>query len=98
MLRPLVALAYVDRVMESRVVDLFVIVPLVGRVFVLTVLFVGGVVGFALYRARDLDALLFAGRIREVGRWTVFGGDRQVMLGHVGCHWLGRRDFGTRCG
>jgi hypothetical protein len=63
-------------------------------------LFAGRMVGFTLDRARDVDVLLFARciRVREVGGWAVPGGYRQVMLGHVGCHWLGRGHFRTRCG
>ena len=75
-LSPLVALAYVDRTMECRVLDIFVNVPLVRRVFVLVLLFAGGVVGFALARARDVDGLLFARGMREVRGWTMPRGYR----------------------
>ena len=76
MLRPLVALAYVDRGMDSRVLDIFVVVPLVRRVFVLMLmlLLTGRVTEFPLHRARDVDVLLFARHIREVGGCTLPGG------------------------
>jgi hypothetical protein len=70
-LHPLVALAYVDRVMESRVLDVFVIVPLIRRDFVLMLLFAGGMAVLPLDRARHSDALLFARRVREVGGGTM---------------------------
>ena len=76
MLRPLVALAYVDRGMDRRVLDIFVMVPLVRRVFVLMLmlLLTGRVVEFPLHRARNVEALLFARHIREVGRCALPGG------------------------
>jgi hypothetical protein len=41
---------------------------------VLVLLLAGGVDGFALPGARDLDALLFAGHIREARGWAVLCG------------------------
>jgi len=78
-LRPLIALAYVDRVMGSGVLDIFVTAPVVRRALVLTLLFAGGVVDFVLNRVGHVDnsgVLLFAGRIREGGGHMVPRGYR----------------------
>lgn len=68
---PLVALADVDRAVHRGVLDVLVLIPLVRRAFVLALWHAGGVVDFPLDGARDLDALLFARRIRVARRWAL---------------------------
>ena len=80
-LRPLVALAYIDRVVDSRVVDiniLIILIPLVRGAVVLMLLLAGGVVDLCVWldRARYFDVLAFSGRTREVGWWAMPRGYR----------------------